>query len=164
MARWIDPLATALRADPAFGGCSLRPATLRDEALLYALHRDGLREYVEATWGWEEDWQRAHFAGQYQARSNAVIVRCGTSPCDIGRVSLTRHWRKIFLRDIELFAAERNRGIGSAVIGAVLSLARDSGRHVDLLVLKCNPAQRLYDRLGFRVIGDDGARLRMRAL
>jgi len=164
MARWIDPLAAALCADPAFTGCALRPATLRDEALLYTLHRDGLREYVDATWGWEEDWQRAHFAGQYQARTNAVIVRSETSPCDIGRVSLTRHWRKIFLRDIELFAAERNRGIGSAVIGAVLSLARDSGRHVELLVLKCNPARRLYDRLGFRVIGDDGARLRMRAL
>jgi hypothetical protein len=31
-------------------------------------------------------------------------------------------------------------------------------------VLRCNPAQRLYARLGFRVIDDDGARLTMRAL
>jgi hypothetical protein len=30
-------------------------------------------------------------------------------------------------------------------------------------VLKCNPAQRLYARLGFTVVADDGARLTMRA-
>ena len=164
MAHWIDPLAVELRGSPAFKGCALRPATAADEEQLYALHRDGLREYVDVTWGWEEDWQRKHFAGQYNADANAVIVRSGAAPSDIGRLSLTRHWRKVFLRDIELIAPERNRGIGSAIIGAVLSLARDNGHHVELLVLKCNPAQRLYDRLGFRVVGDDGARLRMRAL
>ena len=78
--------------------------------------------------------------------------------------SLTRHWRKIFLRDIELMGPERNRGVGTAIINAVLTLARNSDRYVELRVLRCNPAQRLYMRLGFRVIGDDGARLRMRTL
>jgi ribosomal protein S18 acetylase RimI-like enzyme len=164
MVHWIDPLAAELRGVPAFEGYGLRRATANDEELLFSLHRDGLREYVDVTWGWEEDWQRQHFAGQYKASANVVIVRSGTAASDVGRVSLTRHWRKIFLRDIELIASERNRGIGSSVIAAVLSLAHGSGRHVELLVLKCNPAQRLYDRLGFHVIGDDGARLRMRAL
>ena len=41
---------------------------------------------------------------------------------------------------------------------------RTRDRYVELRVLRCNPAQRLYTRLGFRVIGDDGARLRMRTL
>jgi hypothetical protein len=45
----------------------------------------------------------------------------------------------------------------------VLALGRGSNRYVELQVLRCNPAQRLYARLGFRVIADDGARLRMRA-
>ena len=164
VARWIDPLAAALRDASAFRGYALRDATHDDEALLYALHRDGLRQYVDATWGWEEEWQRAHFAGQYQANANAIIVRKSSSPQDVGRLSLTRHWRKIFLRDIELIASERNRGIGGAIIGSVLTLAANSGRHVELLVLKCNPAQRLYERMGFRPVSDDGARLRMRAL
>ena len=69
----------------------------------------------------------------------------------------------MFLRDVELIASERNRGIGSAVVNAVLSLARDSRRPVELMVLDCNPARRLYTRLGFSVIANDGARLRMRA-
>jgi ribosomal protein S18 acetylase RimI-like enzyme len=92
-----------------------------------------------------------------------VIVRVDGVPRDIGRISITRHWRKLFLRDIELIAEERNRGIGTAIIRALLALAEEEGRTVELLVLKHNPAQRLYARLGFSVIADDGARLMMRA-
>ena len=162
MAQWIDALAATLGNEAAFRGCALRAATRDDEAFLFALHREAMREYVDATWGWNDDWQRAHFAENYAPARNAVIVRGGAQPGDIGRISLTQHWRKIFLRDIELIAAERGRGVGSAIVGAVLALARKGNRRVELLVLKCNPAQRLYARHGFRVIGDDGARLRMR--
>jgi GNAT superfamily N-acetyltransferase len=162
MAQWIDALAAALGEEPAFRDHALRAATHDDEAFLFSLHRDAMREYVDATWGWKDDWQRAHFAEHYAPARNAVIVRVGAPPRDVGRISLTRHWRKIFLRDIELIASERGHGVGSAIVGAVLALARKGDRRVELLVLKCNPAQRLYARHGFRVIGDDGARLRMR--
>jgi len=90
-----------------------------------------------------------------------VTVLC-LRTADIGRISLTRHWRRTFLRDVELIAAERNRGLGTAMIRAVLALERTEGREVELLVLKCNPAQRLYARLGFRIVADDGERLTMR--
>jgi GNAT superfamily N-acetyltransferase len=162
--RWIDALAAILRHDPAFAGCDLRQATRDDETYLFELHRAALSAYVDATWGWDDDWQSAHFAAHYAPARNALIVRTDTGGPAIGRVSLTRHWRKVFLRDIELIASERNGGIGSAVVNAVLALARESHRSVELLVLNCNPARRLYARLGFAVIADDGARLRMRAV
>jgi GNAT superfamily N-acetyltransferase len=161
--RWIDALAVKLRHYPAFGGCALRPATRDNEQYLFELHRAALREYVDATWGWDDDWQRAHFAAHYVPAHNALIVRTALGGSAIGRISLTRHWRKVFLRDVELIASERNGGIGSAVVNAVLALARDSHRHVELLVLNCNPARRLYSRLGFAVIADYGTRLCMRA-
>jgi GNAT superfamily N-acetyltransferase len=94
---------------------------------------------------------------------NALIVRAARGEPTIGRISLTRHWRKVFLRDIELIASERNRGLGTAVVRSVLDFARESGRPVELLVLNHNPARRLYARLGFMVVADDGARQRMRA-
>jgi ribosomal protein S18 acetylase RimI-like enzyme len=164
VARWIEPLATALSAAAAFRGCALRAARRDDEQLLFALHRSAMRDYVDAVWGWDEVWQRHHFAQTYVPGRQALIVRAGAEPPTIGRISLTRHWRKFFLRDIELIAAERNRGIGRAILSALLSLARAEGRAVELLVLKHNPAQRLYARLGFRIVGDDGARFTMRAL
>lgn len=161
--QWIDALAARLRHEPAFGGYALRAATRDDETYLFELHRAALSEYVDATWGWDDDWQRAHFAAHYTPARNALIVRTAPGGSAVGRVSLTRHWRKVFLRDIELIASERNRGTGAAVVNAVLALARKSHRPVELLVLNCNPARRLYLRLGFTVIANDGARLRMRA-
>lgn len=163
MARWIEPLATALSAAAAFRGCALRAARRDDEEFLFALHRGAMRDYVDAVWGWDEVWQRHHFAQTYVPGRQAVIMRAGTEARAIGRISLTRHWRKFFLRDIELLAVERNHGIGTAIIGALLALAQGEGRAVELLVLKHNPAQRLYARLGFRIVGDDGARFTMRA-
>lgn len=162
MARWIEPLRDALASADAFRGYALRAATHEDETFLYLLHREAMRDYVEMTWGWNEAWQRTHFASSYAPLQNVVIVRTANPAADVGRVSLARHWRWIFLRDIELAAAERRHGIGSAIVGAVIALAQASDRHVELNVLACNPARHLYERLGFRVVRDDGARLRMR--
>jgi GNAT superfamily N-acetyltransferase len=157
-------LSVLLAQQPAFDGCTLRPAGSDDEQFLFELHRAAMREYVEATWSWDEAWQRTHFAHRYVPDQNALILS-DVGPAQkraIGRVSLTLHWRRIFLRDIELVPDARNRGLGAAIIGAVLELARDADRRVDLMVLRCNPAQRLYMRLGFRITSDDGARLSMR--
>ena len=159
-ANWIEPLAALLARAAAFRGFALRPASQLDQDRLFALHREAMQDYVAATWGWDETWQREFFARTYVAGRHALIVR-GESLA--GRICLTRHWRRFFLRDIELVATERNRGLGSAILRAVLELARDERRAVELIVLKCNPAQRLYARLGFTVIGDDSARLTMRA-
>jgi GNAT superfamily N-acetyltransferase len=163
LAHWIESLGDALTPSPAFRHYALRPAGRADEEAMYSLHRDAMRAHIDAIWGWNEEWQRAHFAAHYAPARNAIIVRCGAMAEDIGRISLTRHWRKIFLRDIELAAHARNHGVGSAIVAAVLQLARAESRCVELLVLHRNPAQRLYARLDFKVIGDDGARLRMRA-
>jgi ribosomal protein S18 acetylase RimI-like enzyme len=162
-ARWIEPLSQALRAAPAFRDFGLRPAAWADEDWLFALHRDAMREYVDRAWGWDEAWQRNHFAGDYAPVRNAVILRTDLRTGAIGRISLSLHWRRVFLRDIELVVAERNQGLGAALLRAVIALARADNCYVELLVLKCNPAQRLYKRLGFEVVADDGARLTMRA-
>jgi GNAT superfamily N-acetyltransferase len=158
---WIKPLAAALAGAPAFEGCALRPATRADEPVLFELHREAMRDYVEATWGWEEGWQRNHFAETFMPSRHAIVVR-GASAQLVGRICLTRHWRHDFLRDIELVVSERRRGLGAAIIAAVIDLARRRGKAVELVVLKCNPAQRLYARLGFVVTQDDGERLTMR--
>jgi GNAT superfamily N-acetyltransferase len=161
-AAWIDPLAERLARAPAFAGLSLRAAVPDDEPFLFELHRAAMRAYVEATWSWDDQWQRNHFARNFEPWHHAIIVRRGPPSLDVGRLSLTYHWRRIYLRDIELTADERNHGVGTAILDGVLELGRASGRHVELMVLRCNPAQRLYARMGFRVVTDDGARLMMR--
>ena len=167
MARWIEPLARTLAGAEAFRGLALRRASRDDEERLFELHREAMREYVDATWGWDESWQRAYFADTYAPARNVLIVRDGARFADgdelVGRICLTQSWRRVFLRDIEVVVAERNRGLGSAILAAILEMARSRNGFVELIVLKCNPARRLYTRFGFSVVRDDGARLTMRA-
>ena len=169
-AAWLEPLAQGLQKhaqrDPRLARYSLRPAEAGDEPLLYALHRDALRDYVDATWGWEEDWQRQYFRTHYRPADNVVVLDRGNgrgSERDIGRISVTRHWHKLFLRDIELASAHRGQGLGSALLRTVLDMAAADGKRVELHVLRCNPAQHLYSRLGFRVASGDDARWLMRS-
>lgn len=51
-------------------------------------------------------------------------------------------------------ASERGKGIGQALLAALLALARDEGYGaVSLSVDRQNPARRLYERAGFREAG-----------
>ncbi len=58
------------------------------------------------------------------------------------------HWG-----DLQLEAAARNQGIGSACLLQLIQMARQGGhRGLKLHVFADNPAQRLYRRHGFRII------------
>lgn len=40
---------------------SLRPATPEDAEFLFQILKATVWEYVDQTWGWDEEWQRAYF-------------------------------------------------------------------------------------------------------
>ena len=55
---------------------------------------------------------------------------------------------------IGVVAAARGKGVGSALLDALLALARQQGhRAISLSVDRQNPARRLYERKGFRDAG-----------
>lgn len=57
---------------------------------------------------------------------------------------------------ISLYAPYRGRGIGTALMRAMLAKLEGSGcRRVSLSVSRENPACRLYARLGFKVVGEN---------
>ena len=56
---------------------------------------------------------------------------------------------------ISLYKPYRGRGVGTAMMRAMLDELRDAGyARTSLSVQKENPALRLYKRLGFRIVGD----------
>ena len=56
---------------------------------------------------------------------------------------------------VSLYKPYRGHGIGTAMMRALLDELRAAGyAHASLSVQKENPAFRLYERLGFRIIGD----------
>ena len=56
---------------------------------------------------------------------------------------------------ISLLKPYRGRGIGTALMAQMLAELADAGyARASLSVQKANPALRLYERLGFRIVGD----------
>jgi hypothetical protein len=73
----MQPSASA-DADLAHSPYQLRPATAADYDFLYQLKVAALKEYVAATWGWDEAYQRQHFAWDSSSSLRAKLtIRCG---------------------------------------------------------------------------------------
>jgi GNAT superfamily N-acetyltransferase len=71
---------------------------------------------------------------------------------------LWKLWRREdawWILQVQLMPEHQGRGIGASLIRGLQAEARESGMPLKLMVLKANPALRLYERLGFVVVGDD---------
>ena len=128
----------------------LRAATEADAAFVYRVRVAGLKDYVARIWGWDEAYQTKRFAEHFSpARYQIVVVEGG----DAGALSVEDRADEVFLADIELLPEYRGRGLGTAIIAAIVADAAARGLPVSLQVLKVNPARRLYERLGFVLTG-----------
>ena len=97
--------------------------------------------------------QRNHYAEHYRGAELLVIERAGTP---IGRAYVHATASEIRLMDIALLRAERNHGIGSAIVRRLQEESRNRTARLTLHVEPDNPAQRLYRRLGFVLIEHRG--------
>src|SRR5437868_15526648 len=113
-AGWIESMTEALAEARAFRGWTLRGAQRHDEDFLFALHRDAMRAYVDATWGWDEEWQRAHFPANYAPPRPAASVQGATALSRSGGISPTRPWRKSSLRAMELTGPDLIPGVAAS--------------------------------------------------
>jgi ribosomal protein S18 acetylase RimI-like enzyme len=137
---------------------TLRAARAEDFSYLYELHVRSMRAYVEQTWGWDEDVQRAMFRDAYDPAELMVIVRDGK---DVGVLGFDHTAEPPFLKLIEIDPAAQRQGLGSKVVGDLIAGARARGRRLRLRVLKVNPARRLYERLGFHFAGETDTHVSM---
>lgn len=148
----------------------LRAIQPDDEPFLRELYHSVRAEEV-AAWGWDATLARAFLDQQFAARRqqqtalggqrDARIVLDGERP--IGMLATVVGAGAIELHEIELLPAYRNRGIGTRLIRAELAAAARAGKPMALRALKTNPAVRLYLRLGFRQLDDDGVYLSMQS-
>jgi ribosomal protein S18 acetylase RimI-like enzyme len=76
-------------------------------------------------------------------------------------MAMIRSQQILRLADIALLPEQRNSGIGTTLIQGILAAAAGTGSVVQLHVLHNNRAFNLYQRLGFRVAGEDGLYIQM---
>jgi ribosomal protein S18 acetylase RimI-like enzyme len=147
---------------------ALRPVQASDEPFLLCVYA-GTRAEELAPLPWTPEQkaafvaqqfaaQTAHYARHYPGMSADVIV---IDDVPAGRLLVDRLDEEILIVDISLLPAHRGRGAGSVLLQEVLGEATAAGKRVVIHVERFNRALRLYERLGFRAVGDHGVYLRM---
>ena len=134
---------------------ALRPSVREDSEFLFRLY--GTTRPEISALGWSAEQQEAFLHMQFNAQQNWY----GTTYPDadhqiievegkaVGRIMIASSPETNLLVDISLLPEFRHAGIGTALIEALIEKSRMEGRRVRLQVLKTNPAQELYRRLGF---------------
>lgn len=135
-----------------------RPIELTDFEFLWRLHNAALKDYVEQTWGWNEDWQRENFVKGFNPGEGEIIVVDGE---DAGFLWVIEKENEVLLASIRLFPDYQNKGIGSAIIKNLLEKSQKTLR---LQVLKVNPARGLYELLGFKICEETETHFVMKAI
>jgi ribosomal protein S18 acetylase RimI-like enzyme len=147
---------------------ALRDALPSDRPFLLALYAS-TRAGEFAHLGWPAETERAFMEMQFEAQRgdyerrhpNALCQVVELRRCPVGRLWVAQDARSLVLLDIALLAGLRGQGIGSDCLRHVQRRAAAAGLDVELQVVHGNPAQRLYERLGFRNVGAAGVRQAM---
>ena len=100
--------------------------------------------------------QKSHYAAQHPQASHEVICLEGS---DAGRLYLDRSGEKFHIVDITVLPEHRNRGAGSFLLGQIMAEAKEAGKPVSIYVETYNPSLRLFQRLGFTPIQQEGFHL-----
>lgn len=98
--------------------------------------------------------KRAHYAHAYPIADHFIVEQQGAAIGNISLALLSNEWRIV---DIALAPSCCGQGIGSLLLRHILVNASSAQRRVSLHVALDNPAQRLYQRLGFVADACDGA-------
>ncbi|KHK48462.1 GCN5 family acetyltransferase [Ralstonia sp. A12] len=146
-------------------GTALRPLTDADQPFLLHLYGTTRETELQVT-GWTDEQKAQFIRMQFDAQQRAyfaypdadffVIEQDGVAA---GRLYLQHRQDALLIIDISLVPEQCGAGVGSAVISAVFAQALAVGKRVQIHVERFNPAQRLYQRLGFRLVEDKGVYL-----
>ena len=148
--------AILLPAAFASYGYGLRPARPADAPFERRLF-ESARPDAAVLAGWPASTRRAfldqqfqfqttHYAGEYPHAERRIVTAKGTP---VGRLIVERAGLPWQIVDIALLPSSRRRGLGGAIIAALLAAATQAAVEVALTVEQGNPARRLYERLGF---------------
>jgi ribosomal protein S18 acetylase RimI-like enzyme len=154
--------------DTVIGEVVLRPATDADREFLhsvYASTRD--EELSQVVWpeGQREAFVRMQFdlqhAEYHRVHPDASfdVIEVGGVPA--GRLYVDRRPGDIRIIDIALLSSFRGAGIGGRLLADLLAEAAADGAKVSIHVEINNRAARLYERLGFVALAEQGFHRRM---
>lgn len=142
---------------------TLRPIAPTDQEFLFQVYAS-TRAAELAPLGWNAAQLRLFLEQQFHAQrrhyetyfGSAAFLIIQADGVDAGRLYVARQADEIRVIDIALLPAYCKRGIGSQLLCALCAEGAAKQLPVRLHVEQTNPAQHLYQRLGFTRIADEG--------
>jgi ribosomal protein S18 acetylase RimI-like enzyme len=140
---------------------SLRPATDKDEDLLFAIYASTRQDEV-ASFGWAEEQREAFLRMQFKSRRAAYELQFPAAEYSViiargkpaGSTIVERRENAISLTDIAVLPEFRGLGIGSQVVEMLKTQAAKAAKPLILSVDHANQrARQFYLERGFRIIG-----------
>lgn len=141
----------------------LRPIVEDDREVLYRCYASTRTEELSVVpWSNEEKdrflrmqfhAQCEHYAKHYRTAQFQIIL---VDELPAGRLIVDRWEKEMRIVDITLLPPFRRQGVGSSLLQSLIDESVAAGKPITIHVEKNNPAMRLYERLGFRPIGEVG--------
>ena len=137
----------------------LCPVVDSDFEAVFAITMVTMRAYAEADLGVRDDAEhRARIRDSFDPEAHRLVRADGQLA---GVLAVEQRTDHVQLVKVFLLPQYQGRGIGTWLVRRVMAQAAEQGLPVRLRVLRVNPAQRLYIRLGFVVSDETPERLYM---
>jgi ribosomal protein S18 acetylase RimI-like enzyme len=145
---------------------TVRPITDEDMPFLRALY-GSTRESELAPVPWTPEQKKAFLDQQFHAQHAHYTSAYENPAFDIvevdgvpaGRLYVERGEDQVLVVDIALMPEFRGKGLGTHLLAGLIAEAVERGVPVTMHVERTNPAIRLYARLGFQLVEDQGVYL-----
>jgi ribosomal protein S18 acetylase RimI-like enzyme len=142
---------------------SFRPETDGDAEFLYRLYASTREQEMQMV-PWPDEQKEQFVRGQFAAQTmhykknyteaDYSIILLDGEPA--GRLYLHQEPDDLRIMDIAIAPEHRGSGIGTLLLKEILERAGAAGHSVSIHVEQFNPAMRLYERLGFKTIDENG--------
>jgi ribosomal protein S18 acetylase RimI-like enzyme len=123
---------------------SIRPATQDDYQYCYRLTKKNMHELFLRHWG---GWNPSEFRKSFDVNAVSMVMVNGRRS---GYYSIKNTKNGIHIDNIQLSPAIQGRGIGTEILEDLLR--KYGNRRISLRTFTDNPAKRLYERFGFKII------------
>lgn len=129
---------------------TLRNCTMSDLDFIVKLKELGMKWYIEKLYGWNEEIQKEKTLEELNKYINDMkIVMVNNADAGITTFSEFEDYFQVGLTMIH--PDFQNKGIATKIISGYIEIARLKKKRIIIKTFKENPAQRLYQHLGFKI-------------
>lgn len=135
-----------------------RSGTEEDNEWMFDLFKRLLKQYIEATWSWDEALQQESFNTSLPIKQFQILSERGKR---IGGYHLSEKSDHLMLDMILVEPQQQRMGWGRMMLTHMQQQARESNKPIRLNVLRNNPAVEFHRNAGFEEIDGDENSLKM---